>query len=97
MNENVTIELNMLKARYPGKMELTYDEYADYFGISRHHASQHFKARRKEIPHKQIGKKVIIPMVDFAFWLAQQKVVNGKPILLTQADKKRQRGFCQPN
>jgi YesN/AraC family two-component response regulator len=35
-------ELDMLHVRFPGIQELTLDDYADYFGIDRHYASQHF-------------------------------------------------------
>ena len=94
MNDNIAIELNMLRERYPGKSELTYVEYADYFGIGRHHASWHFKQRSHQIGHKQIGRRVFIPLIDFAYYLAQQKFINGKRIILKPDDKNRKRGFC---
>ncbi|MDR2532133.1 MAG: hypothetical protein LBC82_04745 [Oscillospiraceae bacterium] len=74
-------ELEMLKERFPGKLELTLDEYADYFGIGRHYACQHFSrinSGKNKINHKRIGKLIIIPLIDFAYWLAQQKVVDGR-------------------
>ena len=95
-------ELDMLKERFPGKVELTLDDYADYFGISRSYAAQHFdriNQKRCKIAHKRIGRKrIIIPLIDFAYWLAQQKVVDGKPLILPtpeqlQQDMKRRRGF----
>jgi hypothetical protein len=95
MDENIAIELNMLRERYPGKSEITYDEYADYFDIGRHHASAHFNKRKSEIAHKQIGRKVTIPLIDFAYYLAKQKFVSGKRVVLTPNDMKRKRGFCQ--
>jgi len=70
-------ELNMLKERFPGKLELTLDDYADYFSIDRHYASQHFSRINKgryKIAHKRIGRKIIIPLLDFAYWLAQNKI-----------------------
>ena len=94
MNENIAAELSMLRERYPDTPELTFDQYADYFEISRHHASQHFNKRRKEIPHKQIGRKVTILLSDFALYLANQKIVNGRRLTLTADDMKRKRGFC---
>lgn len=96
-------ELEMLRARFPGKEELTLDDYADYFGVSRHYASQHFNRQNKDpnkINHKRIGRRVIIPLLDFAYWLAQKKVVDGLPLILPTAEEnrewaKRQRGFCK--
>lgn len=95
MHDTIATELAMLRQRYPDKTELTFDEYANYFDIGRHHASQHFNKRKDEIPHKLIGRKVIISLTDFALYLANQKIVNGKKLTLTPADLKRKRGFCQ--
>ena len=95
-------ELDMLKERFPGKTEMSLDEYAEYFGISRGFAAQHFSRineKPSKIAHKRIGRKVIIiPMLDFAYWLASQKVVDGKPLILPtpeqlRQDMKRRRGF----
>jgi len=92
-------ELSMLKERFPGKSEMTLDEYAVYFCITRHYASQHFSNINMgtiKINHKRIGKKIIIPFVDFAYWLAQKKIVDGKPFRLEgdiEAEMKRRRGF----
>jgi len=92
-------ELEQLRERFPGKSELSLDEYAAYFGIGRKNAARHFNQAnegRYKIGHKQIGRKIIIPMIDFAFWLAQQKVVDGMPIVLLGDVKeamKRRRGF----
>ena len=94
-------ELDMLKCRFPGKVELTLDDYADYFGIGRAYASKHFMRKNKgncKISHKRIGKRIIIPMLDFAYWLAQQKIVGGKALILQnkddlQASMKHRRGF----
>ena len=94
-------ELDMLRERFPGKQELLLDDYADYFGIDRHYASQHFyriNTGRLKINHKRIGKLIIIPILDFAYWLAQQKVVNGKRLILptaeeTKAAMNNRRGF----
>ena len=99
-------ELDMLKERFPGKTELSFDDYAEYFGISRGFAPQHFSRLNEKpckIAHKRIGRRIIIPMLDFAYWLAQQKVVDGKPLVMpseeqARLDMKRRRGFCQdPN
>ena len=94
-------ELEMLKERFPGKNELTLDEYAEYFGISRHYASQHFNRVNEsqiKIDHKRIGKAIIIPFIDFAYWLACHKTSNGMPLVLPSLDVTRQgmkqrRGF----
>ncbi len=94
-------ELDMLQALCPGKLELTLDEYADYFGIGRHHASRHFNQQNKgpnKIGHKRFGKKIIIPLIDFAYWLAQQKIVDGHLLILPGTGDvnemmKRRRGF----
>lgn len=94
-------ELDMLRERFPDKAELTLDEYAEYFEIGRHYACQHFSrinAGANKISHKRIGKKIIIPVLDFAYWLAQQKVVDGHALILpTEEDikqsMKRRRGF----
>ncbi len=89
----------LLKERFPGKVEITLDEYAVYFEISRRYAAQHFYRANQgphKINHKRIGKKIIIPMIDFAYWLAQNKVVDGKAIILPMdigADMKSRRGF----
>ena len=99
-------ELDMLKERFPGKQELFLDDYADYFHIDRHYASQHFNRindGKLKINHKRIGKLIIIPMLDFAYWLAQTKVVNGKALILpsaaqTKAAMNNRRGFsATPN
>jgi hypothetical protein len=94
-------ELNMLRERFPGKPELTLDDYADYFGISRHYASQHFNRMNKgrvKIGHKRFGRDIIIPLLDFAHWLARHKVMDGRQIDLpqlkeTSESEKRRRGF----
>jgi hypothetical protein len=94
-------ELDMLKERFPGKQELFLEDYADYFHIDRHYASQHFyriNCGKLKINHKRIGKLIIIPMLDFAYWLAQNKVVNGKALILPSAEQTRaamnnRRGF----
>ena len=94
-------EIQMLQARYPGKVELTLDEYADYFGIGRANAAKHFNninRGEKKINHKRIGRTIIIPVIDFAYWLAQHKIVDGRPLILPEmtdikAEMKRRRGF----
>lgn len=94
-------ELDMLRERFPGKQELTLDDYASYFCIDRHYASQHFyriNAGKLKIDHKRIGKLIIIPMLDFAYWLAKCKVVNGKQLILPTVEETRaamtsRRGF----
>ena len=94
-------ELDMLRERFPGKNELTLDEYADYNGIGRRNAARHFRRAnegRHKIGHKQIGKMIIIPMCDFAYWLALQKIVDGSPLILPgdgdpKEVMKRRRGF----
>ena len=83
----VADELNLLKERFQGKGELTLDDYADYFGISRHYASQHFMRANRgniKIAHKRIGKNDFrIALIDFAYWLASKKIdANGVPIIL---------------
>ena len=95
-------ELALLKERFPGKVELTLDDYAEYFGLRRQYAPQHFQnvnRGRLKINHKRIGRKtILIPLLDFAVWLAQKKVVDGKPLIITDTDldMKRRRGFAQP-
>ncbi len=94
-------ELEMLREKFPGKTELTLDDYAAYFEINRQYASKHFLRKNNgplKIAHKRIGKKIIIPLVDFAYWLAQHKVVDGHALVLPseeelQNDMKRRRGF----
>ena len=104
MHPAIQEELDMLRERFPGKAELTLDEYAAYFGIGRMNAAKHFNlqnAGRNKIGHKRIGKRIIIPLLDFAYWLAQHKIVDGRQLILPSAEDvqqsmKRRRGFCQP-
>ena len=95
-------ELEMLRERFPGKVELSLDDYADYFGISRHYASQHLSRTnegKNKIAHKRIGKTIIIPFIDFAYWLACHKIgLDGRPLILPSSDEIKQgmkgrRGF----
>jgi len=94
-------EISVLRALFPGKEEMTLNEYAAYFGIGRANAARHFKDMNKgprKIGHKRIGRKVIIPIVDFAFWLAHKKVLESGEILIMPYDNindamKRRRGF----
>ena len=95
-------ELEMLKERYPGKQEMTLDDYADYFSISRHYASQHFSRTnmgKNKIAHKRIGKLILIPLIDFAYWLAcHKRGLDGQPLLLPSQEELKQsmksrRGF----
>jgi len=94
-------ELTTLQERFPGMNELTLDEYADYNGIGRRNAARHFRRAnegRHKIGHKQIGKRIVIPMRDYAYWLAQQKIVDGSPLILpgdgdVNQTMKRRRGF----
>ena len=101
MHGAVKEELTMLRERFPGKCELDLGLYAEYFGIRRQYAPQHFRNLNQgpvKINHKRIGRKIIIPMLDFAYWLAQQKVVDGKPLNLqpvSATDMKRRRGFAK--
>jgi len=84
-------ELDMLRERFPGKQELNLNDYAAYFEIDRHYASQHFSrinSGKRKIAHKRIGKTILIPFVDFAYWLASHKLdVNGKPIVITTQEE----------
>ena len=95
-------ELNMLRERFPGKNELTLDEYADYNGIGRKNASRHFRKAnegRYKIGHKRLSRNgIIIPMLDYAYYLAQHKVVDGQALVLPgdgdiKEVMKRRRGF----
>jgi hypothetical protein len=98
MHPAIQEELEMLRERFPGKNELTFVEYAEYFGISRKFAPQHFARINRgpdKIGHKKIGRKTIIPFLDFAFWLANKKVVDGGRLPLTWDDAKRQRGVLK--
>ena len=69
--------------------------------IDRHYACQHFSRINNgihKIAHKRIGRKIIIPMLDFAYWLTQKKVVDGYALILPseedlKKDMKRRRGF----
>ena len=74
MHPLVKKELDDLKERFPGKTEMTLDEWAVYFGIRRTYASQHFKlvtAGDIKVAYKRVGKRYVIKFKDFAFWLAQ--------------------------
>ena len=85
-------ELDMLRERFPGKVELTLDDYADYFGISRHYASQHLSRTNAggiKIDHKRMGRKILIPFIDFAQYLARCKVVNGAPLMLPTSEQRK--------
>ena len=101
MHPAISEELSMLKERFPGKSELSLDDYAEYFGLRRKYAPQHFyniNRGQNKIGHKKVGRKIIIPMLDFAYWLAQHKVVDGTPLQLPgdiKAEMKRRRGFAQ--
>jgi len=79
-------ELDILRSKFPDKQELTLDEYADYFNISRRYAAQHFSRVNKgsmKIAHKRIGKIIRIPLIDFAYWLAQHKLdLRGRAVVL---------------
>ena len=105
MHPAIQEELDMLKERFPGKVELTLDEYAEYNNISRRNAPRHFRTAnngKNKIGHKRIGKKIIIPILDFAYWLAQQKIVDGHALVLPcdgdlKQEMKRRRGFGQTN
>jgi len=95
-------ELDMLRERFPGKNELTLDEYADYNGIGRRNAPRHFRQAnegRYKINHKRLSRNsIIIPMLDYAYYLAQHKVVDGQALVLPgdgdiKEVMKRRRGF----
>ncbi|MCL1999650.1 MAG: hypothetical protein FWG65_12890 [Turicibacter sp.] len=94
-------ELATLKELFPGKREITLDEYAEYFGIRRKYASQHFYRKNQgecKIAHKRIGRKILIPLTDFAYWLASHRVEGGVLIKLPsefdiKQEMKRRRGF----
>jgi DNA polymerase III epsilon subunit-like protein len=106
MHPAIKEELDMLRERFPGKSEATLDDWAAYFGIDRRNAPRHFNRETqdgKTIGHKKIGKRgsPVIPMLDFAYWLAQRKVVDGMPLVLNgggniKTEMKRRRGFCAP-
>ena len=100
LHQAIQEELEMLRERFPGAVELTLDQYAEYFGINRRYAPQHFNKMNlsiNKINHKRIGRRIIIPMLDFAYWLAQQKVVNGNMLIITadSIDMKSRRGYAQ--
>jgi len=95
-------ELDMLREKFPGKVELTLDEYAEHNRIGRRHAARHFNKANsgaRKIAHKRIGRKIVIPILDYAYWLAHQKVVDGRSLVLPgngdiKQEMKRRRGFA---
>lgn len=105
MHEAVARELAALKERYPGKTELSMDDYADCFGIKRHYASRHLRNINKGTPkiaYRRIGNVITIPILYFAYWKAQTLKVDEKslelpPLITLMVDTKRTRGFCAPS
>jgi len=101
MHPAIAEELEMLRERFPGKVELTMDEYAEHNGIRRRNAPRHFNnanSGQNKIGHKRLGRKIIIPLLDYAYWLAQQKIVDGRALVLpgdgdVKEAMKRRRGF----
>jgi len=92
MHQAIADELKILQQLYPDKNELTLDEFADYLDISRHYATQYIN--REKITHKRISRNNIrVPLPEFAFYLAQKRMVNGRPLKLTPEDMKKRRGY----
>jgi hypothetical protein len=90
-------ELQTLKERYPDRAELTLDDYADYWGISRRFASQHLQRLNQskiKLTYRRIGRRITFPLLDFAVFLAQHRIENGAAIEIPhngQADTQNKR------
>ena len=102
MHPAIKEELDMLREQFPGMTELTLDEYAVHNRINRRNAARHFNHAnegRYKINHKRFSRKDIrIPMIDYAYYLAQHKVVDGQALVLPgdgdiKEIMKRRRGF----
>ena len=99
----IIAELDILRKLFPGKEQLTLDDYAEYYQINSRYAAQHFSRANKQkikIAHKRIGKTILISVLDFAYYQAQHKITDsGDLLILPEPDKlsvsmKRRRGFC---
>ena len=90
--------LEMLKARFPGKVIMTLDDYAEFQDISRRGAAG--DVRRRKIKYTKNGRSMFIRLEDFAKFLAAKTMIDGQPVYRTPEeigkDIKRRRGFCQP-
>jgi len=98
--EIVLAEAEKLKSRYPDKDNITLKEYADYLGIKRTYAAEHFRrmnSGENKIPHIKIGQKLLISFEDFAYWILQYKRIGNSPVQLPQlgvdGKYKRTRGY----
>jgi hypothetical protein len=80
----------MLKERYPNKAELSLEDYADFWGISRRFAAQHLQRINKgrvKLTYRRIGRRITFPLVAFAEFLAKNRVEDGKPIDITPFER----------
>jgi hypothetical protein len=83
LHKAVAEELQMLKERYPDRAELTLDDYADYWGISRRFAAQHLQRlnqKKIKLTYRRIGRRFTFPLIAFAEFLAKNRVEDGKPL-----------------
>ena len=95
--------LDDLNQMFPEKHVYSYDEYAKYIGISRKHAPEHLRNLHAEhqgqiyLAHIPLGRRILIRPEDFAYFLAELRIVNGKrkklPNLRFDGKMKRTRGY----
>jgi len=88
----------MLRAKYPDKVELTFNEFADYMGYTEEYALKKLRAINRDkamLSHSHQGKNIRISFVNFAKFLVGIENENKDTIytICIHADNKRKTEF----
>jgi len=95
-NPYVKSELDNLEYQFGRKAYLDLDDYCKVFKTCREKASRHIKERG--IPNIKVGQDVVIPILDFALFLARKRAEReGRLVLIaeTKEDFKKRSGFAK--
>ena len=100
VNAIVAEELHRLNQKYPGKTEFSVEEWAEHLGYRPTYGLEKFRKvceGPRKINYIRVGRKIIITIEDFARWMAQNKVIDGKPAVVPQLNPsgkaRRKRGY----
>jgi len=94
-NPYVKAELDNLEYQFGRKAYLDLDDYCKVFKTCREKASRHLKDRG--VPNIKVGQDVLIPILEFALFMAQKKAVREGRIIIVQESKEalKSRGFTK--
>ena len=89
-NQHVAKEYDNLRLQFGNKSHLDLDDYSALFRCDRSKASRHLKMRG--IPHSKVGQKILIPILEVAYYLAKQMAKRKNEVLVFPETKEAMNG-----